>query len=81
MTVTQINFKPSDWYWTNTDGRIFSSKRNQIVYTYDSGYQSFLASQGGNPTPWPTDITGKQTAAALQQVLDYYGVTATVPGP
>lgn len=77
----QFSFNAADWYWTASDGRIYSSKRNLLVYSNDTGYRSFLAAQGGNSTPWPSDIAGKQTAAELQLVLAYYGINVTVPGP
>lgn len=68
-----ILFNPLDWYWLASDGRIYSSKRNILVYTYDSPYLSFLAINGGT-TPWPTDGSGKQTTAAMQAVMTPYGI-------
>ncbi len=65
-------FTPLDWYWLASDGRIYSSGRNALVFPYDTGYLTFLARSGG-ATPWPTDANGQQTTAALQAVLSYYG--------
>ena len=67
-------YNPLDWYWLASDGRIYASARNALVYHYDSGFLAFTARNGGCP-PWPTDINGKQTTAALQAVMSQYGIT------
>jgi sarcosine oxidase gamma subunit len=68
-------FTPNNWYWTANDGvRVYSSAKNALVYPYDTGYLSFVAQQGGQ-TPWPVDISGNQTTAALAQVMAAYGIT------
>lgn len=69
-----VLFNPADWYWMATDGRIYSSARNALVYPYDSGYLAFVDKYGGTP-PWPLNTVGEQTTAALQDVLTPYGIT------
>lgn len=66
-------FNPQNWYWAAKDGRIYSSARNALVYSYDSAYLAFVATNGG-ATPWPVDTTGQPTAAALQAVMSQYGI-------
>ncbi len=73
-----ILFDPNDWYWISTDGRIYSSARNKIVYSYDFAYVAFLQAHGA-ATPWPKDASGQQTNAALQAVLLTYGINVTIP--
>ncbi len=63
-----------DWFWKASDGRIYSSKRNALVYSYDSAYLAFVTQHGGC-TPWPLDASGVQTTAAMQAVMTPYGVT------
>jgi len=69
-----VFFTPLDWYWTAKDGRIYSSARNVLVYTYDSAYVAFVTKVGGAP-PWPVDASGVQTTAAMQAVMTPYGIT------
>ena len=69
-------FKASDWYWIATDGRIYSSKRNRLVYPYDPAYLAFVASTS-KATPWPSDASGVQSAQALVDTLALYGITVT----
>lgn len=71
-------FTPSDWYWISKDQRIYSSKRNALVYVYDPGYLAFVA-QFGAATAWPTDVSGNQTNAALQEMLTIYGINVVIP--
>lgn len=70
-------YSPTDWYWRADDGRIYSSRRNALVYAYDSGYLDFVAQRGG-ATPWPRDAAGQQTTAALQDVMSQYGITVSL---
>lgn len=70
---------PLDWYWRADDGRIYSSSRNALVYSYDTAYLAHVAKHGG-VTPWPVDINGRQTSAALQETLAISGINVTVPG-
>jgi len=67
----------TDWYWLASDGRIYSSARNALVYSYDSAYLAFVAKHGGC-TPWPGDANGQQTMAAMQDVMSPYGVTISI---
>jgi hypothetical protein len=69
-------YNPRDWYWIAKDGRIYSSARNRLVHIDDTGYRAFLATNGA-ASPWPVDINGKQTTAALQDVLTPYGIKLT----
>lgn len=71
-------FNPNDWYWISTDQRVYSSKRNALVYLYDPGYLAFVAKFGA-ATPWPKDINGNQTNQALQDALAAYGITVVIP--
>lgn len=66
---------PTDRYWKADDGRIYSSAKNAMVYSNDPGYVAFVAMCNGGCTPWPTDIDGQQTTAALQAVVSQYGIT------
>jgi hypothetical protein len=68
----------ADWYWTASDGRVYSSKRGQLVYPYDSGYRAFIAKHGA-ASPWPIDAQGKQTNQALHDVLTHHGIAANLP--
>jgi hypothetical protein len=67
-------YTPLNWYWINSDGRIYSSARNILVPPYDAGYMAFVAKNGA-ATSWPVDINYKQTTAALQAVMSQYGIT------
>ena len=71
-------FTPQDWYWLADDGRVFTSARQAVVTADDPAYVAFKA--GANPTAWPRDEAGAQTAAALQDVLTPYGLWADLAG-
>jgi hypothetical protein len=66
------SFVPSNWYWLAADGRVFSSARQLVVGTTDSGYVAWTAHN--TPTTWPRDAAGNQTNAALQVVLTPYNL-------
>lgn len=66
-------YTPLAWYWTALDGRIYSSAKNALVYSYDAGYQTFITNQGIKP--WPFDAVGLQTTASMQAVMTPYGIT------
>ncbi|WP_316234957.1 MULTISPECIES: DUF4376 domain-containing protein [unclassified Bradyrhizobium] len=68
-----IRFIPSDWYWLASDGRIWSSRAGSLVSPGDANYVAWLAA-GNAATPWPADLAGAQTTAALQKVLSPYGL-------
>lgn len=68
-----MQYTPADWYWKASDGRVYASGRNALVYPYDSPYLAFVARWGGC-TPWPTDAAGNQTTQALQDVVGQYGI-------
>lgn len=63
-------FNPLDWYWVNDDGRIYASKRQIIVDETDPDF--IAANAAMMTTPWPRDLAGNQTDAALQEVLAPY---------
>lgn len=65
-------YNPFDWYWRATDGRLFSSARGKTVLENDEAFTAW--SQQGQPTAWPKDDAGGETAAALQDVLAPYGL-------
>lgn len=68
------SYNPLNSYWIAQDGRIYSSKKNALVYYYDPGYVAFVATYGA-AYPWPVDANGKQTTASMQQVMSQYLVT------
>jgi len=78
MVFSVIDYDALHWYWLATDGRIYSSAKNALVYPYDSGYLSFVAQHGG-ASPWPTDISGKQTTQAMQDVMTPYQIVLPFP--
>lgn len=69
------SYNPLDWYWLATDGRLFGSRRAGFVISPadDADYQAWRAS-GAEPTPWPRDSAGAETALALSEVTEPYGV-------
>ena len=70
-TIPLVN--PLNWYWKAKDGRIYSSAKNALVYSYDSAYLAFVATNGGT-TPWPTDTNGVQSTAAMQAIMTPYQI-------
>ena len=68
-------YDPKNWYWTADDDRIFASARIAIVDADDPDFVAWLAA-GHLATPWPRDLDGGQTTAALQDVLTPYGLFA-----
>lgn len=69
------DFDPGDWYWKADDGRVFASARREIVDEEDEVYLAWAA-HGGHPTRWPLDDDEEQSIAALQAVLQPYGLWA-----
>ena len=65
-------YNPFDWYWFAEDGRVFASARQALVTESDAGYVVALAA--GTTTPWPRELNGIQTDAALQAVLAPYNM-------
>jgi hypothetical protein len=65
-------YTPLNWYWTASDGRVYSSFKNALVYTYDTGYVTFTANNGVKP--WPFDASGNQTTASMQAVMTPFGI-------
>lgn len=73
-----MDYTPSAWYWQATDGRIYSSAKQAIKTEKDKDFIAWL--QLGNwPTPWPKDATGKETDAALAEVLAPHGLRLFPP--
>jgi hypothetical protein len=73
MVQPPIQYTPLSWCWLATDGRIYSSARNALVYPYDPTYLAFVA-QNGAASPWPVDVSGKQTTASMQAVMAQYQI-------
>lgn len=64
-----------DWYWLAADGRLYSSAASALVEENAPAYLDWRARlPGAAPTPWPLDAAGEQTDAALQAVLEPYGL-------
>lgn len=62
-------FYPLDWFWRRDDGVMWSSALGRPTVPSDP--------QPPNFTIWPRDDAGQQTDAALNAVLNVYGL----PGP
>ncbi|AWN43177.1 hypothetical protein [Methylobacterium durans] len=67
------SFTPSDWYWQADNGRVFSSAQGAPVPASDEAFGNWKE-VGRLPTIWPRDDDGKQTDAALAEVLALYGL-------
>lgn len=68
------------WYWRGqplgqSETVIYSSAKGGLVPETDADYCAFIA-VGGSPTPWPKDVSGVATPAALDDVL----IAAGLPG-
>ncbi|UPK03091.1 hypothetical protein [Bradyrhizobium sp. 170] len=76
-------YDPYDWYWKAEDGRIYSSKRQTNVTDTDADLLSWCGEGDDAAVPqfWPRDDAGAQTDAALQAVLDPYGLTINPAAP
>ncbi|WP_315701282.1 MULTISPECIES: DUF4376 domain-containing protein [unclassified Bradyrhizobium] len=70
-----FRFNLADWYWLADDGRVWSSRVAAIVPSNDQAYMAWVGA-GNGPSPWPTDASGAQTSASLQEVLSPYGLWA-----
>lgn len=75
--LTPRAFFGHDWYWLASDGRLFSSAREALVEPEDPDFLAWRAISGA-PYPWPQDADGRQTNAALQVILDRYGLYVTL---
>lgn len=64
---------PKDHYWSRDDGAIYASNSQTIVTDGDAAFVAWLAA-GNRATRWPIDGDGNQTVAALQDVLNAYGL-------
>lgn len=71
-----MHYDPMNWYWLADDGRLFSSAVGHLVKADDEDYQSWI-DEGRIATRWPIDELGKQTFAALDDVLRPYGLSCT----
>ena len=74
------SYNPFDWYWLSGDGRTYSSARQAKVQKDDAAYLDWIR-DGSLPTPWPSDETGSQTDASLQDVLSPYGLRVSPAKP
>lgn len=68
-------YNPLDWYWVSQDGRLYSSVIQDVVAADNEAFVAW-SEDGTQATPWPRDEAGDQTEAALQAVLDPYGLFA-----
>ena len=66
-------FDPGRWFWTASDGRVFSSEKMIVVTGDDADYLRFIDS-GGGPTVWPRDADGHQTIQSVLDVLEPYNL-------
>jgi hypothetical protein len=76
-------YDPYDWYWRAEDRRIYGSKRQTIVTDADADLLAWCGEgdEAAEPQTWPRDEAGVQTDAALQAVLDTYGLTINPAAP
>lgn len=75
-----IAYNPMDWYWIASDGRVYASGRSSHLNTQDPEFQAWIQA-GGIATPWPQDVVGAQSDAALHDVLSPYGLTVAGYAP
>ncbi|MDH7791871.1 hypothetical protein [Ochrobactrum sp. AN78] len=68
-----MNYDPTNWYWSATDGRIFSSLSNSLVPKNDAKFKE-LCNFGFQPTAWPRDEDGNQSDEELARVLAPHGI-------
>ena len=73
-----MGYTPSRWYWLSADGRIYSSAKQAIITEKDKDFVAWKEA-GNLPTPWPKDDEGKETDAALSDVLARYGLRLFPP--
>ena len=71
-------FAPARWFWLSGDGRVYSAAAGAVITAQQkpewTAYKAFR--RAALPTPWPRDIDGAQTAAALNDVLAVHGLPA-----
>lgn len=72
------SFNPFKWFWLSDNGRVYDSEQQRKTTVSDARYQDWR-SIGNVPTRWPQDTEGSQTDAALQEVLNEYGLFVTPP--
>jgi Domain of unknown function (DUF4376) len=65
-------FNPLDWFWLADDKRVYGSAKQTQVTDTDPDYTAWVNS-GGVATPWPRDLQGNQTDAALQDTVGPHG--------
>lgn len=68
-----MRYDPLNWYWADDAGRIYSSASESLVKNDHEAFQAWLTS-GNHPTPWPRDEVGKQSDAAMLDVVKQYGL-------
>ena len=68
-----MDYNAANWYWLATNGRIYSSSQQAIITEKDKDFVAWKEA-GNLPTPWPKDVDGKETDAALAAVLAPYGL-------
>lgn len=70
-------YNPLNWFWLRDDEMVYSSAKRAVIDQEDSLYVHWVE-EGGLATPWPRDINGNQTDAALQEVLAPYGIYVSI---
>lgn len=73
-----MDYNAANWYWLASDGRIYSSSQQAIFAEKDKEFVAWKAA-GNLPTPWPKDVDGKETDAALAAVLAASGLRLFPP--
>lgn len=73
-----MDYNAANWYWLATNGRIYSSKKQAIISEKDKDFVDWKEA-GNLPTPWPQDVDGKETDAALAAVLAASGLRLFPP--
>jgi hypothetical protein len=66
-------FNPFNWYWLADDTRVYASGRQLTINSADPEYVEWATSM--QPSEWPRDEVGNQTAAVMQEVMSQYGLT------
>jgi hypothetical protein len=73
-------YNPRAWFWLAEDGRVFGSAASKTTDVEDDAYKAW-SEDGSVATPWPRDDAGKQTDAALDDVLAPYGLATGTAVP
>ncbi|MFH0298345.1 hypothetical protein AAFX91_14100 [Bradyrhizobium sp. 31Argb] len=69
-----MTFDVRNWYWIADDGRVFGSVQRMVVTEDDPDYVAWVGKIGERAYPWPRDVDGNQTEAALLDMLGQFNV-------